>query len=112
MIRPRAGQPNNRRSNPHKDKYFYILRNVHNGLGPRPSFIQREPGPISPGVEWQEREAEQAPPSTAKDMYMYKWICAYHPPLCLNGVDREKIRHWLVLLKLVTPQNGARIVTF
>ena len=106
-IRPWAGQPSNRRSNPHKGKDFYILWNVHTGLGTTRSYIQREPGPISSGVEWPEREADHSPPSTAKDMY--KWIYACHHPIRLNGVDRDKIRHLLVLLQPVIPQNCAHI---
>jgi len=97
----------NRRSNPHKGKYFYILWNVHTGLGPIRTYIQRESVPISSRVEWPEREADHSPPSTVKDMN--KWIYACHPPIRLNGVDMDKIRHLFVLLQLVIPQNGAHI---
>ena len=32
------------------------------------------------------------------------------PPIRLNGVDMDKIRHLLVLPQLVIPQNGAHIL--
>jgi len=32
------------------------------------------------------------------------------PPIRLNGVDMDKIRHLFVLLQLVIPQNGAHIL--
>jgi hypothetical protein len=54
----RAGRPRGRSSSPGRIKNFPFSKLSRPALGPTQPPIQWEPGVLSPGVKWQERDAD------------------------------------------------------
>jgi hypothetical protein len=69
----RAGRPRCRSSSPRKVKNFLFSTSSRPTVGPTQPHIQWVPGPLSPGVKRQGREADHSPPTSAevKKMRIY-----------------------------------------